>query len=110
VVGHFWARVNVPPQAAGGLPYRAYWGMPDGPQQPMPVPSILVIEAQPDGFYLLIGYAADGAFAGDTWHEDVADAKGQATFAYGPYLAPWEPIPPEVQDTTAFALEQLRRG
>lgn len=109
MAGKLWARVNVPTEAVGKMPYRAFRGMPDGPQQAMPMPSVLVIKEQPDGFYL-IGYAADGTFAGDTWHQDLGDAKAQAAFAYGGHLGPWEPIPPGVEDPAAYALELLRRS
>lgn len=82
-------------------------GMPGGPQEQMPAPAVLVIEPDPSGFYLF-GYAADGSFAGDTWHEDLEAAQGQATFAYGRYLGRWQEIPSEVEDPAAYALARRK--
>lgn len=107
VADKFWARVAVPAEAVGEVPYRALLGMPDGQQHTMPMPSVLLIEERPDGFYLM-GYAADGTFAGDTWHQNLEEAQAQATFAYDGYLGPWNPIPADVEDPATYVLGLVR--
>ncbi|MEA2577536.1 MAG: hypothetical protein QOD78_1124 [Chloroflexota bacterium] len=72
----------------------------------MPVPDVLLIDQQSEGFYLL-GYTADGEFAGDTWHRDLDEARGQADFAYGLYLGEWNAIPDDTKDPVRYALDQL---
>ena len=49
-------------------------------------------------------YAADGTFAGDTWHESIPDAKKQAEFEYAAALSEWKEVPPNVKDAVEFAL------
>lgn len=71
----------------------------------MSLPVVLLIDQQSEGFYLL-GYAADGAFTGDTWHRDLDEAKGQAEFAYGPYLGEWNAIPDDTEDPVRFVLDR----
>ena len=105
MVGRFWASVDVPAGKEDGLPYKAYEGPPDGPRNPMPVPTVLVIDEQPDGFFL-IGYDSDGMFSGDTWHPDLDEAKGQADFAYGEYLGEWKAIPEDTENAARYALAQ----
>ena len=43
-----------------------------------------------EGGFLLLRYAADGAFAGDTWHASIDDAKRQALIEYSIEPADWE--------------------
>jgi hypothetical protein len=45
---------------------------------------------------MLFRYTAAGDFAGDTWHESLDKAKGQAQFEYGQALGPWHEIPEAV--------------
>jgi hypothetical protein len=45
---------------------------------------------------MLYRYTADGTFAGDTWHQSLDDAKGQADFEYGKALGSWQQIPEDV--------------
>jgi hypothetical protein len=49
----------------------------------MPVAALLVVDEADDGIYLL-RYAANGEFAGDSWHQSIEDARHQARFEYGP--------------------------
>ena len=39
--------------------------------------------------WFLFGYAADGTFSGDTWHESADDALHQAEREYAGELSPW---------------------
>ena len=75
----------------------------------MPWPSILILEAH-DGHAMLYRYAADGNFAGDTWHENVEDAKEQAEYEYARVLNKWKEIPSDVQDAIEFALKKTVTG
>jgi hypothetical protein len=106
----FWVRVNVPAEQEASLPYRAYVGAPDlESRTPMPLPAVLVIDEEPDGCYLL-GYAASGEFAGDTWHTSVEDAQEQASFAYGPYLDSWQSMPDGLDNQSAWVAWALERA
>jgi hypothetical protein len=78
-------------------------GLPGRPQQLMPIPQLVVIEVGTDGVYLF-RFTAGGADGGDTWHESVDDAKAQAAFEYDPALGEWYPVPPDVDDPVAFAV------
>jgi hypothetical protein len=71
----------------------------------MPKPDVLLIDEQSEGFYLL-GYTGDGEFTGDTWHRDLDEAKGQAEFAYGPYLGEWHAVPDDTTDPVRYALDR----
>ena len=73
-------------------------GLPDGPQQDMPLPNILVLEAEPNGAAMLFRYTAAGADCGDTWHEDAASAKEQAAWEYEDALGMWAKAPPDCSD------------
>ena len=84
-----------------------YWGMPpavggDGRQE-MPSPSGLLIEANDDGVFLY-RFAANGQFAGDTWHQSVGDAQEQASFEFDKCLSKWLAVPDDVTDAVAFCL------
>ena len=50
-------------------------------RQEMKAAVLLVVEEKPDGIFLY-RYAADGSYAGDTWHTDIDEAKQQASFEY----------------------------
>jgi hypothetical protein len=62
-------------------------GQAPGEGQLLDTAALLVIEETPDGVFL-IRYAADGAFAGDTWHSSVPEAESDASSEYGPVK--WE--------------------
>jgi hypothetical protein len=53
-------------------------------QAALPPAALLVLDQLEDekAFYL-IRYSAEGEFAGDTWHENLDDAKHQAEFEFG---------------------------
>lgn len=68
----------------------------------MPFPSVVVIEEEEGhpGFFLY-GYAPDGAFAGDTYHQSIDEALGQASYQYGIPSSAWRVIgdPPTDADS-----------
>jgi hypothetical protein len=94
-----WARVDIPAEA--GFTTSDFLGAPGGPQSPLPLPVVLVIDRAADGVYLL-RYAEDGRFAGDTWHENEDDANEQAEYEYGPYLGSWLPTPEGLETEAAW--------
>jgi hypothetical protein len=49
-------------------------------------------------------YTAQGDFAGDTWHEDIEQAKEQAEFEYGDALGEWREVPLDVSDPHTYAI------
>jgi len=59
---------------------------------PLPWPQVLLIEEWPEGFYLF-RLTAEGNYAGDTWHQTIAEAKHQAEYEYGELLAEWQAVP-----------------
>ncbi|MFN8666296.1 MAG: hypothetical protein U0164_03745 [Gemmatimonadaceae bacterium] len=75
-------------------------GLPGGPQEAMPTPDLLILEAEPDGPAMLFRYTADGHDAGDTWHETIVDAKAQAAWRreYEGAIGMWAPAPPGTSD------------
>ena len=62
---------------------------------PMPPAVLAVIEERPDGCYIF-RWAADGSFAGDTWHMDLASAHSQAEFEYSLAADRWRELPDDV--------------
>jgi hypothetical protein len=84
-------------------------GLPDGPQELMRLPQILVVEAQPDEA-MLFRYTAGGADCGDTWHLTVDDAKEQAAWEYEGVLGVWTAAPPtcsQLADALRYAQSLL---
>jgi len=70
----------------------------------MPWARVVIIETQGDSA-MMFRYAADGTFAGDTWHESIADAYEQAEYEYQGVLSEWRTVPSSVEDTVEFALK-----
>ena len=68
-------------------------------------PRVIVIEEKPSGIFLF-RFADNGSCVGDTWHMSVEEAKKQAEYEYGNFLAEWQRVPSDVDDPVAFALEQ----
>jgi hypothetical protein len=85
--------VGLPPQLSGA-----------NNREEMPRAAILSIEVEDDGVFLY-RFAADGAFAGDTWHQTVEEAQEQATFEFASAISNWIAIPPDEEDAVAFALK-----
>ena len=55
-------------------------------------------------------YAADGSFAGDTWHETVEAAQASLKSEYGDLLSAWRPVPDDEPDPTAYVLRIAREA
>ena len=89
-VHHYW---GLPPELAGESDNR----------EEMAQAAPLVIEDTRDGAFLY-RFSADGAEAGDTWHETVDDAKQQAEFEYDGAVSQWREVPDDVDDIVAFGL------
>lgn len=71
-------------------------------QEELPLAAILLIERSESGV-LLIRYAANGRFAGDTWHPNLDEAKEQVTCEFGEEaVSAWKEIPADVSDVVAF--------
>ncbi len=80
----------------------------DGKTKSMPWPEVVVLEESSGESVMVYRYRRDGTFCGDTWHEDLAAAKDQASFEYGDRLGEWLEVPPAVDDATSYALALLR--
>jgi hypothetical protein len=87
-------RGGLPPELGG-----------DSPQRTLPAARFLTIELTPEGFFLF-RFAEDGAFAGDTWHRSVEEAKGQAIYEYGNALGSWVDIPDDASDAIRWLRTQ----
>lgn len=90
--------MGLPPELTGGIDQR----------QPMPIAKVLILLQDPTGSIYLYRYAADGAFAGDTWHSDVPAAKEQAKFEYGCAVGDWRAAPADITDSEVFARFLMR--
>jgi hypothetical protein len=105
--GRLYARVDVQSQGKA----RHYVGLPEaldpsGHRSDLPPAALLIVEPEDNGV-LLLRYSAAGAFGGDTWHEDLDAAKGQASFEYAEGLD-WKPVQSTTQDVGELARELLR--
>jgi hypothetical protein len=69
----------------------------------MPRASVLLIERSQHGVYV-IRYAANGRFAGDTWHETIEDAKHQVAYEFGDSVSDWKEVPVDINDVVAFMI------
>lgn len=64
----------------------------------MPWPRVLVITPTARGCFL-DRFASNGESAGDTWHQDLDEAREQALDEYNGSLGPWKEVPQEVNDS-----------
>jgi hypothetical protein len=96
---------------SSGLPPELSEGV-DG-RLAMPWARLLVLEEGSDGGVGAMLYRYGGedleVFAGDTWAKSVEQAQVQAAYEFEELLGPWEPVPTDVDDATAYALEHARR-
>lgn len=90
--------MGLPPELTGGIDQR----------RPMPIARALILTQDQIGSILLYRYDADGAFAGDTWHLDVGEAKEQAKFEYGSAVGDWRPVPADIIDVDALVRFLMR--
>jgi hypothetical protein len=86
-----------------GMPPELTQGQDD--REKLPTARFLVLEERPEGFFLF-RYAEDHSFAGDTWHMNFNDAIHQAEYEYGDQLSEWREVPPNIDDSVAFAFQQ----
>jgi hypothetical protein len=70
----------------------------------MPTATVLVIQPGDRGV-LVLRYAADGTFGGDTWHFTLDDAMDRS-FEYPGAALEWHEIPRDIADPTSYALER----
>jgi hypothetical protein len=61
------------------------------PIETLPVPHYVCIADEGSGFYLL-HFNEEGQSFADTWHESLAEAKGQAKFEFGISESDWKPL------------------
>lgn len=94
----YFARVG-PPQTAPQVLASKKWPSPG----PMPKPYVLLMQPDRDHF-ILCGYAIDGVFAGDTWHETIEDLHQHAWQRYGVSPSAWDPIPDVVEDEIEWCI------
>jgi len=85
--------LGFPPELTGGIDYR----------ERLPWPRVVLIEEKNSGIFLY-RFTENGSTCGDTWHQNLDEAKEQAAFEYGHLLAGWHNVPPDVADPIAFAL------
>jgi hypothetical protein len=101
---------ELPPE----LPPRQFWGLPPDltggvdRRRVMPQAAVLVLMRDPYGSIFLYRFDSAGAFSGDTWHQDVVEAKRQATFEYGNAVGDWHAVPDDITDIGAF-VRSLRK-
>ena len=77
--------------------------------QELPQPDVLVIEEKPDAGVFLYRLTLNGEPCGDTWHQNMDDARHQAEYEYGDAVGEWRSIPPEVSDPQEFAIAAVGR-
>lgn len=78
-------------------------------QQDLPSPRILSIEEMGNGVFLT-RYDRTGAFAGDTWHISIKDAKEQAHFEFDTPLTEWRNVPDDAEDFLPYILHRYSAG
>ena len=78
------------------------------PDQMLPVADVVLLVSDDGHNAMVFRYTAHGEFAGDTFHETVAEAQYEAENEYEDALLPWEEVPDEVSDAHAFAVRYAR--
>ena len=73
----------------------------------MPSPAVLIIQPTRGKGVLLLRYAADATFGGDTWHANLEEAKSHVRFEYPEVALEWHEIPKDIEDPTSYALERI---
>lgn len=67
------------------------------PGEQLALAKLLVIDEDSEGIFL-IRYAADGSFAGDTWHPSLEEAEEQVSYEFGERFTAWEELGSESFD------------
>lgn len=70
---------------------------------------VIPAEWERDEGHFLYRYARDGEFAGDTWHQSLEEAKGQANWEYGLQLQ-WVEVSVPDSEAEAFVDRVLGDG
>ncbi len=83
--------IGLPPELTGGKDTRT----------PTAQARVLLITEEKSGIFLY-RYTVSGEFAGDTWHENIENARYQAGCEYGDALGEWQLAPAEVTDLSEF--------
>lgn len=78
------------------------------PQMPWPEIALIEGDDQDTNGFSVNFWAADGTFAGDTWHRSFEESKDAARSEYGECLGMWHDIPCGVADARSFAIEAIR--
>ena len=86
--------VGLPPIMTGGIDHRSA----------MPIASILVIEEETDGVFL-VRFTGEGKEVGDTWHRSIKEAMEQASFEFHEMVSEWKPVPLQIEDVVSFVRE-----
>jgi len=91
---------GLPPRVTGGVDTREFMA-----------PGVLVLArpATGEGSWYLDRYAADGSFAGSTWHPSWVDALEQIQFEYESDLV-FEPVPDDATDPRTYAQDRAAQG
>jgi hypothetical protein len=63
----------------------------------MPWPRVLVIRPSKRGWYL-DRFTEGGESGGDTWHQELDEAREQADEEYGGSVSKWREVPPDMAD------------
>jgi hypothetical protein len=71
-----------------------------GDPVPMADPTFVAISQSDEG-YFVERYTDTREFAGDTWHQTLADAEGQADWEYGERVGGWVMLADETNDLDA---------
>ena len=81
-------------------------GYPLDPSKMLPIADVvlLVVDREP-GAAMLFRYTAHGDFGGDTFHTSTDEALEQAQVEYGEALGEWLPVPDDITDAHAFAVQ-----
>jgi hypothetical protein len=74
-----------------------------------PYPDILIIEGDNKRVFLK-RYTSTRKFGGDTWHQNIEDAKQQARDEYGKRVGEWQEIPEEVNDPLEYISSQFKKN
>jgi hypothetical protein len=81
----------------------------DGEQREfMPWPRVALIEDHGDAA-MMYRYASDRTFAGDSWYENLDNAKAGAGHEYSGVISEWRAIPSNIQDKISYALDEAKK-
>ena len=74
----------------------------------MPPTRFLIVQETAEGLFL-IRHSLDGEYAGDTWHEDLANLKKQVQFEFECAID-WASFPYGVADPIEFVREKVDKS